>query len=727
MKADEDLPRVYIHAGLEGNGSKVAIDGTTGKFSWAAGDEVAVYASKWYTSDPLEEAGPGADFAFAGLADANRQYFAVYPAASAGDVTASSLTVSFPASYTLPAGNSEEIAAVMVAKNAPGEDLSFRHVGAIIRLTVKDVPQGTKFLHVDFPDKVVTGDFAVAGLDSDPFVPTVSATAGSSRVSFTLPVALTGVGSIVLNIPVPAGEMGRIKVTAADASGNIFTNPLTISGPTLARAHGKKLEMYLPSFSISATEKVIFAPGNLQASTTDYGASWTWHFAEHQYDYIGNAAANTSINGKGTVSVASGTVDLFGWSTSGTAWGIWNNNTSTNYTGDLLSWATLPIGSYPANFWRLPECDAADDATHFRDDDDLGELQYLIHKRAASTVNGTENARFIKCKLENGTYGLLLFPDHYDHPTSQELKEINVATLKYQSDHNVISMADWELMESAGCVFLPYAGQRTNTAPVFGANGHGEYWTGTPSATATNHANCLYVSSDFFRVYGTDPRCWGSAVRLVRSIGAYSASGSGSAQVLSGDTFVVNGRESDRTFLASDYAGFDVSVDSGKDWIVLVPNESYTDYTTTVHVAQNDTGSSREAGITFTGAGQTRTVTVRQLAMHPVMGSTVPGSYGACGIDMLYREGGDQWSWRAGASAGSFRLLDEEHVKVLVLGNIPNSVSLGDSFDAQMLVLDGFDTPVNTAVELTVVDAEDNTFWLSDTSATGLIIKKNTL
>ena len=45
-------------------------------------------------------------------------------------------------------------------------------------------------------------------------------------------------------------------------------------------------------FSVSSTKKVFFAPGNLQATTTDYGATWTWNFAAHQYDYIGNATAS---------------------------------------------------------------------------------------------------------------------------------------------------------------------------------------------------------------------------------------------------------------------------------------------------------------------------------------------------------------------------------------------------------------------------------------------------
>ena len=57
--------------------------------------------------------------------------------------------------------------------------------------------------------------------------------------------------------------------------------------------------------------KVYFSKGNLQA--TYNGTSWSWAFATNQWDYIGNAAGNTSINGNGTVSANNVTVDLFGW------------------------------------------------------------------------------------------------------------------------------------------------------------------------------------------------------------------------------------------------------------------------------------------------------------------------------------------------------------------------------------------------------------------------------
>ncbi|MBQ0154797.1 MAG: hypothetical protein KBS70_08475, partial [Bacteroidales bacterium] len=51
------------------------------------------------------------------------------------------------------------------------------------------------------------------------------------------------------------------------------------------------------SFSVSPTTKVTFAPGNLQyqASTN------TWRFAEHQYDYVGDANTNISATYDGWI------------------------------------------------------------------------------------------------------------------------------------------------------------------------------------------------------------------------------------------------------------------------------------------------------------------------------------------------------------------------------------------------------------------------------------------
>ncbi|MBQ3837993.1 MAG: hypothetical protein II814_12825, partial [Treponema sp.] len=117
-------------------------------------------------------------------------------------------------------------------------------------------------------------------------------------------------------------------------------------------------------FSVSATKKVYFSKGNLRATTNDNGSSWTWSFAVSQGDAVGMAAANTTINGNGTVSV-NGSVDLFGWVgansafTGMAAFGISNSTTEGDYRtaegAALNDWGTNAIsnGGNVANYgWR---------------------------------------------------------------------------------------------------------------------------------------------------------------------------------------------------------------------------------------------------------------------------------------------------------------------------------------------------------------------------------------
>ena len=93
------------------------------------------------------------------------------------------------------------------------------------------------------------------------------------------------------------------------------------------------------AFSINADgDKIAFSKGNLQA--TYGGSDWTWAFAAHQYDVIGDAVANTAITGSGTVS-ANGTVDLFGWSTAATYYGINNTKVSGKHPGDFIDWGLI--------------------------------------------------------------------------------------------------------------------------------------------------------------------------------------------------------------------------------------------------------------------------------------------------------------------------------------------------------------------------------------------------
>lgn len=106
-------------------------------------------------------------------------------------------------------------------------------------------------------------------------------------------------------------------------------------------------------FSVAPGKQVYFSKGNLQATTGDKGNSWTWSFAENQWDFVGNQVANNAINGNSKVST-NGTVDLFGWSCYKNYYGIHNSKDKGDYKGPCKDWGNNPIsnGGNEPNLWR---------------------------------------------------------------------------------------------------------------------------------------------------------------------------------------------------------------------------------------------------------------------------------------------------------------------------------------------------------------------------------------
>ena len=78
--------------------------------------------------------------------------------------------------------------------------------------------------------------------------------------------------------------------------------------------------------------KVYFSKGNLVATIEASGNPTAWKFADHQYDRLGKGGANR------TIGTAAGDVDLFGWSTASTTYGISTSTNSDDYSGDLVDW-----------------------------------------------------------------------------------------------------------------------------------------------------------------------------------------------------------------------------------------------------------------------------------------------------------------------------------------------------------------------------------------------------
>lgn len=466
-----------------------------------------VHSSSGYVlSDALTAGGTTADFIFTEytLYDENRDFFAVYPgdyaivdAVNYGDAT---LKVNYPGVYKITSLSNTNYAPVpMIASNAPGGTLNFKHIGALIRVTVKDVPPTTKSLNVVF-EKKVTGPFIVDLADpSNPYVKTEDGSMTNTTVTFDLPSALTTMRDVVLNIPVPTGNVGAFYVEAYN-EGDLLMRTRQTSGVTMARKQGRKAMASLPVFTTLSGTKVVFSPGNLRASTTDKGSHWDWAFAAHQYDIVGNAAGNNSIGGNGLLfdSTPNGTVDLFGWSTADTYFGIHQSTDSTNdYEGDFVDWGVNQIGPYAADTWRT-----------------LGftEWNALLVSRTASTVGTTPNAHYAKAKV-NDVPGVILFPDQYTHPTGVAVpSNINKDNIAFGS--NVYNLDDWNKMELAGCVFLPAAGYRTATT-MTNVGSECDYWSSAKDGDKNAYRMSFTASKLTLNSYN---RHMGRSVRLVRTV-----------------------------------------------------------------------------------------------------------------------------------------------------------------------------------------------------------------
>ena len=237
-------------------------------------------------------------------------------------------------------------------------------------------------------------------------------------------------------------------------------------------------------FSVSADKQVTFSKGNLQYTQSTN----TWSFAENQYDYLGEA--NIAID----ADVLADKVDLFGWSTSATYFGVSTSEDYDDYSGSFVDWGTNQIGADAPNTWRTLSYD---------------EWNYLLNTRTnASSLKGVAQV--------NGVNGLIFLPDNWTCPAGVTFKSgfHSEYSVEAYGQYQTFSADQWSKLESAGAVFLPAAGYR-NGSNVSGVQDGGHYWS------ATEYDSCIayYLSfgSDEAGM-DVDARDYGRFVRLVKDL-----------------------------------------------------------------------------------------------------------------------------------------------------------------------------------------------------------------
>ena len=252
-------------------------------------------------------------------------------------------------------------------------------------------------------------------------------------------------------------------------------------------------------FSVSSSKQVTFSPGNLQYTRSTN----TWSFASAQYEVIGtdnviggSVSSDPTDGDEKEGTALADKVDLFGWSTKYTDFGVSKSSDYRYYSGSFVDWGTNKIGNDARNTWRTLTYD---------------EWSYVVFSRPnASSLKGVAQV--------NGVNGLIFLPDNWTCPAGVTFKSgfHSYQGVGYYAAYQTFTVAEWSKLEAAGAVFLPAAGDRWGS-DVSNVQGCGHYW----SATGFNSygAYCLRFYSNGVTTYAMDLlRLHGQSVRLVKDL-----------------------------------------------------------------------------------------------------------------------------------------------------------------------------------------------------------------
>ena len=247
-------------------------------------------------------------------------------------------------------------------------------------------------------------------------------------------------------------------------------------------------------FSVAEGRTVTFSKGNLQYTQSTN----TWSFASAQWEVIGtdnviggSVFSDSSGDDKNGTALAD-KVDLFGWSTSTTNFGVSTSEDWDDYSASFVDWGRNKIGNDAPNTWRTLTYD---------------EWKYLLNTRPnASSLKGVAQV--------NGVNGLILLPDSWSCPADVTFKSGFHSSygVDYYAAYQTFTAEQWSKLESSGAVFLPAAGYRSGSSVGF-VQVYGHYWSATEDGSYD--AYYLIFISDEARMRDYN-RFYGRSVRLVR-------------------------------------------------------------------------------------------------------------------------------------------------------------------------------------------------------------------
>ena len=413
--------------------------------------------------------------------------------------------------------------------------LRFKHLCGALMLKLQQSGKSIRAIMFTTTDQQVSGTFTVntsVNPTSNPLeVKTTGLTADemTTNITFSKPVSIAN--STMFWIRLPQGKYSNFSITIVDAEynevrlsptrGHIeikrgcvtpvdFTGNMNYTAP-----EGLGVFTVAVDENRNPTKKVYFSPGNLQFVDEH------WKFADHQYDVL------HPRNGQLYDPESAHAWDLFAWSTPYNEYGKNSTVVEGGETPWFKDWGTV----FGDNTWFTMSSDEF--------------VCLFIDRRTAINITAGgqtfSSVRFLPGLLANGLQGIIIFPDSW--PSNADLSRISQINWPVQLPYDnapsgsylfnssplnstwrcmkSLSMADYQVLENAGCAFLPASGEAPGFPPVtmqnFAVDGSSmavKYWTSTGQSSRQATIFTLDNSQQYQQDWMEGNRV--NAVRLVR-------------------------------------------------------------------------------------------------------------------------------------------------------------------------------------------------------------------
>ena len=252
---------VSINASAESSETRVtyAADRT---FGWEAGDRIAVWTGAEFATATFAGESGAAQGPFELILGEGETYSgaALYPALPGSSVSGGKVNILLGNTYS-PASLGSVLMPLVARITSPDQaDLAFKHVGAAVKVTFKNLPEGDITFRL-LSDKGLTGTFEVDLTELG--TTSISAPASDGKNNYVdVSVAGNTTPELTVFFPVPTGNL-RLGVQVIAGGETVFLKEVGTKANTLARG----MILRMPEIIIPDSDRKVLLNGTTEYAT----------------------------------------------------------------------------------------------------------------------------------------------------------------------------------------------------------------------------------------------------------------------------------------------------------------------------------------------------------------------------------------------------------------------------------------------------------------------------